>query len=69
MGDRDTMPRADSIATFSLDEIPGLPKGTQKVKVRDIWNHADLPDATREISTDLIAPGDSRFYLLTPATY
>jgi hypothetical protein len=56
----------DSAATFTLAEIPGLPAGTQKVHVRDIWNHADLPDAEGTISTDPIEPGDSRFYLLTP---
>ena len=58
---------AHSVATFTLAEIPGLPAGTKTVKVRDIWNHVDLADVSGEMSTDLIAPGDSRFYLLTPA--
>jgi hypothetical protein len=55
-----------SVASFELAEIPGLPAGTTKVHVRDIWNRADLPDAVETITTDPIAPGDSRFYLLTP---
>lgn len=55
-----------SVASFELAEIPGLPATTSRVHVRDIWNHVDLPDAENTISTDPIAPGDSRFYLLTP---
>ena len=46
--------------------VAGSGSGTSKVKVRDIWNHADLADATNEIVTGPIAEGDSRFYLLTP---
>jgi hypothetical protein len=58
----------DATATFTLAEIPGLAAGTTQVTVRDIWNHVDLPDVTGTMTTDLIAPGDSRFFLLTPVT-
>ena len=58
----------DADFTFTLNEIPGLPEGTKKVKVRDLWNHVDLPDVSGGMTTDLIKPGDSRFFLLTPAT-
>jgi|EP01047_Picozoa_sp_COSAG01_P058496 hypothetical protein len=55
-------------ATIKLSELPGLAAGTTKVKVRDLWNHADLPDASDgEVVSDPIDEGDSRFYLLTPA--
>ena len=38
------------------------------MKVRDIWERKDLPDAAGgELTTDPIDVGDSRFYLLTPA--
>eukprot|EP01045_Picozoa_sp_COSAG04_P003440 COSAG04_NODE_140_length_23600_cov_1779.264414_8_plen_50_part_00 len=42
-------------------------QGVTRVRVRDIWNRSDLPDATGSVTTDEIAPGDSRFYLLSPA--
>ena len=60
--------QANAVATIKLSELPGLAVGTTKVKVRDLWNHADLPDASGgEVVSDPIDEGDSRFYLLTPA--
>ena len=39
---------------------------TKRYRVRDIWQHADLPDVTGALVTDAIVGGDSRFYRLTP---
>lgn len=58
--------QAGATATIQLSELPGMAPGTTKVKVRDIWGKQDLPDATKEVRTDPIDAGDSRFYLLTP---
>ena len=57
------------VATITLSELPGLAKGTTRVKVRDIWKRQDLPDSEGgAVVTDPIVGGDSRLYLLTPAT-
>ena len=51
--------------TIELAELPGVDP-SMTYKVRDIWKHADLPSITKELVTDYINLGDSRFYLLTP---
>jgi hypothetical protein len=58
--------QASTVASFKASEIPGL-KQSSSYTVRDVWNHTDLPNANGNITTDPIAPGDSRMYLLTPA--
>jgi hypothetical protein len=56
---------ATTAASFKASEIPGL-KQSASYKVRDVWNHTDLPNTNGDFATDAIAPGDSRMYLLTP---
>lgn len=60
------------VAIVALAEIPGLDTSRGSVKVRDIWNGADLPSISggdkSQLVTDAIAPGDSRFFLLSPGT-
>ena len=54
--------------TVNLAKIAGLANPAGKFKVRDIWNHADLPAASGgELITGPIKGGDSAFFLITPA--
>jgi hypothetical protein len=36
------------------------------MQVRDIWKQQDVGLVSGKLTTDLIPPHDSRFYLLTP---
>ena len=54
--------------TVNLAKIAGLANPAGKFKVRDIWNHADLPAASGgELITGPIKGGDIAFFLITPA--